>query len=410
MATIKLKFRTSSEDEKEGTLCYQVIHKRNVRWITTQYRIYSNEWDCGTASIVFTNNHRRNRQLQLIQSAVAWEMEQRKQIVRKLETETADYSIDTLVNALEHLPESVTVFDFMQKQANRKREMMRFGTARTYTNCLRSFKEFRCDNDLAFTELTQELVEQYEAWMTHRRLKQNTIRFYLRTLNTLMRKAISEQLMEDRQLFARVRLSYVKTAKRAITEAQIRRIQELDLSGKPAQALARDMFMFSFYMRGMSFVDMTFLRKDDLKHGMLSYCRRKTNQHLTIAWHRALQNIIDRYAHLTRDTPYLLPIITRADGTEYKQYRNREECINRALKSIGVAVGLKIPLTTYVARHSWASIARNMNFSIAIISEGMGHQSYRTTQIYLDSIDTARIDDANNRIIHRINVGKQTHR
>ncbi|MEE0620794.1 MAG: tyrosine-type recombinase/integrase, partial [Prevotella sp.] len=119
-----------------------------------------------------------------------------------------------------------------------------------------------------------------------------------------------------------------------------------------------------------------------------------------------LQDIIDRYAHLTRNTPYLLPIITQTDGTEYKQYRNREECINRALKSIGVAAGLKIPLTTYVARHSWASIARNMNFSIAIISEGMGHQSYRTTQIYLDSIDTARIDDANNRIIHRISMGK----
>lgn len=250
------------------------------------------------------------------------------------------------------------------------------------------------------------MMEQYEAWMTHRGLKQNSIRFYLRTLNTLTRKAIDEHLMEDRQLFAKVRLSYVKTTKRAITESQIRRIKRLDLSGKPTQALARDMFMFSFYMRGMSFVDMAFLRKADLKYGMLSYCRRKTNQHLTIAWHRALQDIIDRYAHLTRNTPYLLPIITRTDGTEYKQYRNREECINRALKSIGVAAGLKIPLTTYVARHSWASIARNMNFSIAIISEGMGHQSYRTTQIYLDSIDTARIDDANNRIIHRISMGK----
>lgn len=406
MATIKLKFRTSSKDEKEGTLCYQVIHKRNMRWITTRHRIRAGEWNRRTASITLTGNRERDCQLRLIQSSVIWEMEQRKRIIRQMETETKDYTIEMLFQAFEHLPECVTVFDFMQKQIDRKREMKRFGTARTYANTLRSFREYRGNNDLTFTELTQEMMEQYEAWMTHRGLKQNTIRFYLRTLNTLTRKAIDEHLMEDRQLFAKVRLSYVKTTKRAITESQIRRIERLDLSGKPAQALARDMFMFSFYMRGMSFVDMAFLRKADLKYGMLSYCRRKTNQHLTIAWHRALQDIIDRYAHLTRNTPYLLPIITRTDGTEYKQHRNREECINRALKSIGVAAGLKIPLTTYVARHSWASIARNMNFSIAIISEGMGHQSYRTTQIYLDSIDTARIDDANNRIIHRISMGK----
>ena len=388
MATIKLKFRTSSKDEKVGTLCYQVIHKRNVRWITTRHRIRASEWNRRTASIALTGNRERDCQLRLIQSSVIWEMEQRKRIIRQMETEAKDYTIEMLFQAFEHLPECVTVFDFMQKQIDRKREMKRFGTARTYTNTLRSFREFRGNNELTFTELTQEMMEQYEAWMTHRGLKQNTIRFYLRTLNTLTRKAIDEHLMEDRQLFAKARLSYVKTTKRAITESQIRRIERLDLSGKPAQALARDMFMFSFYMRGMSFVDMAFLRKADLKYGMLSYCRRKTNQ------------------HLTRNTPYLLPIITRTDGTEYKQYRNREECINRALKSIGVAAGLKIPLTTYVARHSWASIARNMNISIAIISEGMGHQSYRTTQIYLDSIDTARIDDANNRIIHRISMGK----
>ena len=319
MATIKLKFRTSSKDEKEGTLCYQVIHKRNVRWITTRHRIRASEWNRRTASITLTGNRERDCQLRLIQSAVIWEMEQRKRIIRQMDTEAKDYTIEMLFQAFEHLPECVTVFDFMQKQIDRKREMKRFGTARTYANTLRSFREFRGNNDLTFTELTQEMMEQYEAWMTHRGLKQNSIRFYLRTLNTLTRKAIDEHLMEDRQLFAKVRLSYVKTTKRAITESQIRRIERLDLSGKPAQALARDMFMFSFYMRGMSFVDMAFLRKADLKYGMLSYCRRKTNQHLTIAWHRALQDIIDRYAHLTRNTPYLLPIITRTDSTEYRQ-------------------------------------------------------------------------------------------
>lgn len=115
MATIKLKFRTSSKDEKEGTLCYQVIHKRNVRWITTRHRIRASEWNRRTASITLTGNRQRDCQLRLIQSSVIWEMEQRKRIIRQMETETKDYTIERLFQAFEHLPECVTVFDFMQK-------------------------------------------------------------------------------------------------------------------------------------------------------------------------------------------------------------------------------------------------------------------------------------------------------
>ena len=138
---------------------------------------------------------------------------------------------------------------------------------------------------------------------------------------------------------------------------------------------------------------------------MLEYCRRKTNQHLAIGWEKEPQAIVERYAHLTSGTPFLLPIIQKTDGTEYRQYQRKLENINRSLKRIGEMAGLKIPLTTYVARHSWASIARNMNISIAVISEGMGHSSYKTTQIYLDSIDTSKIDEANRRIIRKINAG-----
>ena len=140
-------------------------------------------------------------------------------------------------------------------------------------------------------------------------------------------------------------------------------------------------------------------------YGMLTYCRRKTNQCLTVAWEKAQQTITDRYASLTRDSPYLLPVIRKADGTEYRQYQRMQTNINRALKKIGVMAGLKMPLTTYVARHTWASIARDMNIPVAIISEGMGHNSLKTTQVYLNSIDTSKINEANKRIIRRISKG-----
>lgn len=135
---------------------------------------------------------------------------------------------------------------------------------------------------------------------------------------------------------------------------------------------------------------------------MLVYCRRKTNQQLIVEWESEQQEIVERYAHQTESSPYMLPIINKVDGTEYRQYQRMQENVNRALKRIGNMIGLKMPLTTYVARHSWASMARDMNIPIPIISEGMGHQSYKTTQVYLNSIDTSRINKANRDIIRRI--------
>lgn len=246
------------------------------------------------------------------------------------------------------------------------------------------------------------MMECYEAWLKDRRLKQNSISCYLRTLCTLLYKATDEGVRIDSNLFSHVRLSYVKTTKRAISEKEMRAIATLQLPEGTSIAFARDVFMFSFYMRGMPFVDIAYLRKKDLKNKMLAYNRKKTNQYLTVEWVKEAQEIIDRYAQINPASPYLLPIIQQDDGTEQKQYHRMLENINYNLKKIGEMTGLKMPLTTYTARHTWASIARDMDIPIPIISEGMGHNSIKTTQVYLNSIDVSKINEANKKIIRKI--------
>lgn len=404
MATIKLKFRASSAPEAMGTLYYQVIHKRSVKWISTGYHINREEWAEQTESIIIPRDSNRKAELSLIKNIIDWELKQRKQTITKLEDKRKDFTLNELCEQFNRQHTYKTVFTFLQEQISRQKRMQRLGTAKTYTSAYQRFKEFRKEADLTFEQLAPDMIEEYEAWLTNRGLKLNTIRFYLRTLNSMLRKAVNEGLLsENNGLFHRVHLSYVKTMKRAISEADIRLIQQLPLASGSITAFARDVFMFSFYMRGMPFVDIAFLKKSDLRNGVLSYCRRKTSQHLIIAWEKEQQEIVERYAHLTIHTPYMLPIIHKTDGTEYKQYQQMQENINRALKRIGRKIGLKMPLTTYVARHSWASIARNMNISLSVISEGLGHQSYKTTQVYLDSIDTSKINEANKSIIQRIN-------
>ena len=407
MATIKLKFRASSVPGAEGTLYYQVIHKRNVKCISTGYHVFRNEWDEKAANITIPPDWERMQELLLIKSAIAWEMRQRKETLIRLETSDEDFSMSDLFESFSLLPPCKTVFTFLEEQVERQERMRKHGTANTYISAYRRFKEYRHDRDLVFDELTPDMIEEYEAWLANRNQKPNTIRFYLRTLNTMFCKAASNGLLsEGRKLFSRVRLSYVATTKRALSEADILAMQNLRLEADTALAFARDMFMFSFYMRGMPFVDIAFLKKSDLKNGMLSYRRKKTNQPLLVEWEQVHRDIVERYAHRTRNSPYMLPIIKETDGTEYKQYKRVQENVNRALKKIGNMIGLKMPLTAYAARHSWASMARDMNIPIPIISECMGHQSYKTTQVYLNSIDMSKISEANRTIIRRVSKGE----
>ena len=404
MATIKLKFRASSVPEAEGTLYYQVTHKRNVKCISTGYHVSLDEWDEETATFVIPSNGKRRAELQMMRSAIEWEMRQRRETIAQLEVANKDFSMKELCEAFRQLPAYKTVFTTLQEQVARQKRMLRHGTAMTYSNAYHRFKEFRADADLTFDQLTPDMIEEYEAWLTNRGLMQNTIRFYLRTLHTLLYKAVDSGLLStDNRLFSHVRLAYVPTAKRAISAEDVRAIRQLELPPDSIMAFARDLFLFSFYTRGMSFVDIAYLKKKDLKNGMLVYCRKKTNQQISIAWEREQQEIVDRYSAQTDDSPYMLPVIKNMDGTEYVQYKRVQENVNRALKRIGRMAGLKQPLTMYVARHSWASIARDMDISICVISEGMGHQSCKTTQIYLDTIDTSKVNEANRRIMGEIN-------
>ena len=405
MATVKLKFRPSSVCDAEGALYYQVIHKRNVKWICSGYRLFPEEWDEKAAVLLAPPEGGRRSQLLLMRSVLDWELRRRRKVIHDLEASRKEITLDELCDAIKRLAPCKTVFAFLQEQVTRQAQMRRQGTARTYGNAFRSFKKFREGTDLIFEDLSSDMMERYEAWLLDRRLKQNSISCYLRTLSTLIHKAADEGWLPDRNLFDHVRLSYVKTTKRAISVNELKAIADLQLSRDSTIAFARDLFMFSFYMLGMPFVDIAFLRKVDLKNGMLTYCRKKTNQCLTVAWEKEQQEIVDRYAHLVEGSPYLLPVIRTADGTEYNQYQCMLENVNRALKKIGEMVGLHVPLTTYVARHTWASIARDMDVNIAVISEGMGHRSLKTTQVYLSSIDTSKINEANRKIIRRITGG-----
>ena len=155
-------------------------------------------------------------------------------------------------------------------------------------------------------------------------------------------------------------------------------------------------------MRGMSFVDMAYLRKTDLRGGVVSYVRQKTGRQLTIKWEDMMQEIVDKYD--TSGSPYLLPIIRNAEADTRRQYKSALRLMNNSLKTIQEMAGLSAPLSSYVARHTWATLAKERHVSLSVISEAMGHDSEKTTKIYLASLDTSEVDIANRSILDALRI------
>lgn len=271
-------------------------------------------------------------------------------------------------------------------------------TAENYKSALGSLKAFLSGHDFAPAELSKDMLMGFEAWLRQRHTARNTVSLYMRILRAVYNRAIFLGLTADQHCFRHVYTGMEKTEKRAINADCIRRVKRLRLPSGSQEELARDVFMLSFYLRGMSFIDVAFLRKADLSKGFITYRRRKTGQKLCIKWEQCMLDIVRR--HPAKDnSPYLLPLIDPDAGDEYTQYRNMQKRINRHLKVIGERLQLPLPLTMYVSRHSWASIAKSRGVPVEMISECMGHESAAITRIYLATLDNSRIDNANRIVI-----------
>ena len=397
MASIKVKFRPSTVADHEGTIYYQIIHERKVRQLLSDYKVFQSEWDESRSMVTTTQKSERKAFILSIRERIRWDVERLNKIVKKLDANGLTYTADDVIDEFHRYANEYSLFNFMESIIVKLKQNGKVRTSETYKSALSSFKKFRHDEDIMLDCLTSEIMEAYEAWHKGRGVAPNTISFSTRRLRAVSNRAVEDDIIENRNPFKHVYTGVDKTVKRALPLSVIKKIKALDLSLNSALDYARDMFLMSFYLRGMSFIDMAFLKKSDLKNGYVTYRRRKTGQQLIIEWTKEMQMIIDKYPENATD--YLLPIIRNPGTNERCTYRNMGYNINHNLKKIAKMVGVQIPLTLYVARHSWASAAKAKGIPLSVISEGMGHDSEATTQIYLASLDTSVVDRANSLIL-----------
>lgn len=414
MATVKAKYRPSAQEGREGTIYFQIIHKRVARQINTGYHVFKDEWDSEKHKVITTaaTNSRRENALAFIMDSMVRDIRRLEIILAKLKSSNNEFTADDVISRYKELANEKSFFRFMEDTIVRLKQLGKTRTSETYTSAMNSFKRFiqsrvpndkgydsnRNETDILLDEIDSDTTTAYEAYLRNNGVSPNSSSFYMRNLRAVYNRAVEKNLTAQRFPFKHVYTGVEKTAKRAVPLKVIRQIREMDLSMNSALDFARDMFLFSFYTRGMSFVDMAYLQKKNLNGGILSYRRRKTGQQLFIKWEKCMQEIADKYN--TAHSNYLLPIIRpAAKADEQRQYIYMGHNVNRSLKAVGERLGLPLPLTMYVARHAWASIARSKNVPLSVISEGMGHDSETTTRIYLASLDNMAVDKANSLIL-----------
>ena len=311
---------------------------------------------------------------------------------------------------------SESLFVYMNHLISLLMKNGQYRTMQHYKATLGSFRRFRAGKDIALKDIDTEEIQSYEAYLRNvAKVCSNTSSFYLRILRAAYNKAVEKGLAAQQRPFRNVYTGIAKTRKRAVPTEVISQLRHLESTVRltPRQEMARDAFLMSFYLRGMSFIDLAHLRKSDLRDGYLHYVRSKTGQRLSIRWEKQMQEIVDKYRSQTLSSPYLLPFLTGGrcedrnkamdnEQEDSRLYHNAEARMAYHLKRLGAKIGIKGKLTLYVARHSWATAARDHHVSLSVISEALGHNSETTTQIYLRSIQTSEIDDANAKVLAAI--------
>lgn len=405
MATIKLKFRPSIVDGKDGTLFFQIIHFRQIRQINTNLRISREEWDAINTSIIISSaDSQRTMYLSSINKSLKNQQAKLSTIISILDNKASTYTAQDVVSMFFTPVTILGVGSFIRNLINELKKIGKESAAKRLDKILNSLLRYTDGNEVIWKDLTSTFILGYETFMIKRGLCRNSTSFYMRNLRSIVNRAIGQGIEVPSHPFKYVYMGVDKTVKRAISLDTIRMIRDVDLNGNPELDFARNVFMFAFYTRGMSFIDIAFLKKSDLQNGVLTYSRRKTRQQLMVKIEPETRKVIERLGK--SKTSFLLPIITEEKNIE-RQYESAYYRVNRNIRKVGEMLGLQTKLTLYVARHTWASIAHANNVALSTISKAMGHDSEKTTIIYLQTLDSSSVDKANRDIIRMMNNGPQ---
>lgn len=302
---------------------------------------------------------------------------------------------------------------FMRNVSKELHSGGQFGTAHVYRSSLNALISFYGNEKLSFQKVNPELLKQFEIHLRGRNCSWNTVSTYMRTLRAVYNRAVNQRKASyTPYLFRNVYTGTCAERNKSLNNKEMAQLfaEEVHPTKLPnTLSQTKDLFIFMFLLRGLPFVDLAYLRKNDLKGDTITYRRRKTGRRLTVSLTSEALLLLSKHMNNNPSSPYLFPFLKSNEGSleAYQEYQLALRNFNHQLLQLGKVLGLSYKLSSYTARHTWATMAYYCEIHPGIISEAMGHSSITVTETYLKPFQNKKIDEANRMVINSL---KQTKR
>ena len=378
----------------ELPLKIRVCKDRKTRYINLGVSTKAEYWD-------FEKNQPKSNcpDREMLEKLIANKISEVKSKIVELKSEDKEFSASTLVEKVSHPTNTITVGELFKQHIHCLEEEKRTGYRLSIQQTYNSLIKFNKHLDIPFSEMDCNWLRRYETWLRKQGKSENTIGIRFRNIRLIFNLAINMRLLKPENYpFKQLKVSklHQETAKRALTKMEILSVVNYNITGKDFYCkLAVHLFTFSYFMGGINFVDMAYLTGKNIVNNRLIYNRRKTSKLINLPMQERAIVVLKEYKK--SNEPYLFPILSSKHKTEQQRLNRLHKVItkvNKALKSIGEELQILIKLTTYVARHSYATVLKRAGVATSIISESLGHSSEKVTQIYLDGFENSQIDKA----------------
>lgn len=384
--------------KKDGSfpLVFRVYKSReSYISLSTGFCFQEKDWDANKKAV--KSSHKGSNSVAWLNNYILKQKADYGDILAKLDEKKRLSSISNaeLKELLVGKTTEITFCEYTQKLANEMRQLRRIGNARSYEGIIQVIKKYLKGKDIRIEEVNYEFLKKFEFhYLSKEGNAKNGLAVYMRTIRAIYNKAIKDGLIgQEAYPFSLYKIKTEPTQKRAIDLESLKAIENLEFSETDVLFHTRNYFLMSFYLMGISFTDLAHLSRKDITDGRISFSRQKTSRKYDMAITDKAKAILEYYQTKDNKSEYLFPIITQADPSrQYKQVQEARKRFNKRLKKIAELCGIEKNLTSYVSRHSFATLAKNKGVPITAISEMLGHESIKTTQVYLDSLPSEMID------------------
>jgi integrase len=378
----------------------QIIKDGKSKIFSTGVNCSKKDWDGSQLKKSHPNYQKRN----LILSGLK---QKALKIIDEFSEEEADFTLIDFEKKFQGEKQNIkiTVYEHFQEIINMMKLSNRLGNAKSYNETCDSFFKFNPDKDLTFKNLNVSKLEHYEAYLRSRDNQDSGIAFRMRSLRAVFNSAIRNGIIkQDFYPFEKYKISKLKGKgiKRALSREEVKRILDVDLTERPDLINTKKYFIFSYFVRGVNWVDMLRLKKENIQEDYIIYIRSKTKGRFMVKILPPVQEVLNHYLSQNRNTDYVFPILLKNDLTPI-QIENRKhktlKRFNKELKELALLAKVEKNITSYTIRHSYATNLKQLGVSTDKISQSMGHTSLEVTNNYLKDFENEVLDDANENLL-----------